>query len=102
MHRRTLLAAGLAAPFARAHAQAAWAPNRPIRFIVPFVAGGSTDVAAAATALLAAWPAAAGPLAERLRERWQAGQAEATSEQVVAVAVFGGALLGEHGPGLLR
>ena len=28
-------------------------------------------------ALLAAWPAAAGPLAERLRERWQAGQAEA-------------------------
>ena len=46
MHRRTLLAAGLVAPFARAHAQAAWAPNRPIRFIVPFVAGGSTDVAA--------------------------------------------------------
>ncbi|MBR0670291.1 Bug family tripartite tricarboxylate transporter substrate binding protein [Neoroseomonas soli] len=46
MHRRILLAAGLAAPFARAHAQAAWAPNRPIRFIVPFVAGGSTDVAA--------------------------------------------------------
>lgn len=46
MHRRTLLAAGLAAPFARAHAQAAWAPSRPIRFIVPFVAGGSTDVAA--------------------------------------------------------
>ena len=31
---------------ARAHAQAAWAPNRPIRFIVPFVAGGSTDVGA--------------------------------------------------------
>lgn len=28
-------------------------------------------------ALLAAWPAAAGPLAERLRERWQIGQAEA-------------------------
>ncbi|WP_246523254.1 Bug family tripartite tricarboxylate transporter substrate binding protein [Neoroseomonas eburnea] len=46
MNRRTLLAAGFAAPFARAHAQAAWAPNRPIRFIVPFVAGGSTDVAA--------------------------------------------------------
>ena len=46
MHRRTLIAAGLAAPFAQARAQAAWAPNRPIRFIVPFVAGGSTDVAA--------------------------------------------------------
>ena len=46
MNRRILLAVGLAAPFARAHAQAAWAPNRPIRFIVPFVAGGSTDVGA--------------------------------------------------------
>ena len=46
MHRRTLIAAGLAAPFAQARAQAAWAPNRPIRFIVPFVASGSTDVAA--------------------------------------------------------
>ena len=46
MNRRILIAAGLAAPFARAHAQAAWAPNRPIRFIVPFVAGGSTDVGA--------------------------------------------------------
>lgn len=46
MNRRILIAAGLAAPFARARAQAPWAPTRPIRFIVPFVAGGSTDVAA--------------------------------------------------------
>ncbi|MBR0662549.1 Bug family tripartite tricarboxylate transporter substrate binding protein [Neoroseomonas oryzicola] len=46
MNRRLLLAAGLAAPFARAHAQPAGSPNRPIRFVVPFVAGGSTDVAA--------------------------------------------------------
>lgn len=46
MNRRILIAAGIAAPFARAHAQAAWAPSRPIRFIVPFVAGGSTDVGA--------------------------------------------------------
>lgn len=46
MNRRLLVAAGLAAPFAHARAQAAWSPNRPIRFIVPFVAGGSTDVAA--------------------------------------------------------
>ena len=46
MNRRLLLAAGLAAPFLRAHAQPAWSPNRPIRFVVPFVAGGSTDVAA--------------------------------------------------------
>jgi tripartite-type tricarboxylate transporter receptor subunit TctC len=46
MNRRLLLAAGVAAPFARAQAQPAWSPNRPIRFVVPFVAGGSTDVAA--------------------------------------------------------
>ena len=46
MNRRTLIAAGFAAPFATARAQGTWAPSRPIRFIVPFVAGGSTDVAA--------------------------------------------------------
>ncbi|UPY36262.1 tripartite tricarboxylate transporter substrate binding protein [Sediminicoccus sp. KRV36] len=42
MLRRTLLASSLAPP---ALAQS-WAPTRPIRMIVPFVAGGSTDVAA--------------------------------------------------------
>jgi tripartite-type tricarboxylate transporter receptor subunit TctC len=42
MLRRALLATPLAAP---AFAQS-WAPTRPIRMIVPFVAGGSTDVAA--------------------------------------------------------
>lgn len=42
--RRTVLAMpALLAPFA---AQAQWAPARPLRMIVPFVAGGSTDVAA--------------------------------------------------------
>lgn len=44
MNRRTLLAAMLAAP-AVARAQS-WAPTRPIRFVVPFPAGGGTDVAA--------------------------------------------------------
>ncbi|MBR0643171.1 Bug family tripartite tricarboxylate transporter substrate binding protein [Plastoroseomonas hellenica] len=44
MNRRTLLAAMLAAP-AVARAQS-WAPSRPIRFVVPFPAGGGTDVAA--------------------------------------------------------
>lgn len=44
--RRSLLAAAALAPIA-ADAQAqTWAPTRPLRFVVPFVAGGSTDVAA--------------------------------------------------------
>lgn len=46
MNRRTLLVAGLTVAFGRAQAQPVWAPTRPIRFVVPFVAGGSTDVGA--------------------------------------------------------
>lgn len=53
MRRRTLLAAVVATP-AIATAQS-WAPDRPIRVVVPFGAGGPTDV----VARLLAEPAAA-------------------------------------------
>ena len=42
--RRTLLAT-LALP-AVARAQPAWAPTRPIRIVVPYTAGGASDISA--------------------------------------------------------
>jgi len=50
MHRRTLVASLGAAPIAplaaRAQTTAEWSPSRPVRIVVPFAAGGSTDVTA--------------------------------------------------------
>jgi tripartite-type tricarboxylate transporter receptor subunit TctC len=46
LHRRGLLAASLAAPFLGRGAAAAWAPDRAVTIIVPFAAGGPTDVIA--------------------------------------------------------
>ena len=45
--RRTLMAAALASPLLPHAARAqAWSPTRAIRFVVPFPAGGATDVVA--------------------------------------------------------
>jgi tripartite-type tricarboxylate transporter receptor subunit TctC len=65
MRRRSLLAASLAAP-SLAHAQAPY-PNRPIRVIVPFAAGGGTDVAARIWAARMSAAAPAGTSAPRPR-----------------------------------
>ncbi|MDO9708362.1 tripartite tricarboxylate transporter substrate-binding protein [Paracraurococcus lichenis] len=49
LSRRGLLAAGLALPavaHAQGTAQGGWAPDRPVSLIVPFAAGGPTDVIA--------------------------------------------------------
>ncbi|MBL6077366.1 tripartite tricarboxylate transporter substrate binding protein [Belnapia sp. T18] len=45
MHRRSLLAAAAILPASSVRAQPAW-PNQPIRLIVPFAAGGPTDIPA--------------------------------------------------------
>lgn len=51
LNRRDILGFALAAPFAASslHAQTDW-PNRPIKFIVPFSAGGAADTTARAVA----------------------------------------------------
>ncbi|GGJ23595.1 Bug family tripartite tricarboxylate transporter substrate binding protein [Neoroseomonas lacus] len=49
INRRVLLAAGLATP-AIARAQAPWTPDRPVRIIIPFAAGGASDLLARSAA----------------------------------------------------
>ncbi|WP_203073097.1 Bug family tripartite tricarboxylate transporter substrate binding protein [Falsiroseomonas ponticola] len=50
MRRRLLLGAALALPALSARAQAGWRPDRPIRMLVPFAAGGVADLTARAVA----------------------------------------------------
>ncbi len=45
MKKRRLLSLLVASPFA-ARAQGHWAPDKPIKLVVPFAAGGSTDITA--------------------------------------------------------
>ncbi|MBV1796761.1 tripartite tricarboxylate transporter substrate binding protein [Siccirubricoccus sp. G192] len=46
MHRRSLLATLATLPIAPAALAQNWAPERPVRLVVPYSAGGSTDVTA--------------------------------------------------------
>ena len=46
MRRRAMLAAAAAALTRPAAAQSGWAPTRPVTIVVPFAAGGTTDVMA--------------------------------------------------------
>lgn len=46
MNRRNLLAGIAAIPASSAYAQVGWSPDRPIRVIVPYAAGGGTDLTA--------------------------------------------------------
>jgi len=48
VNRRTVLGASLAAALPLAHAQQAWQPTRPVRLIVPYAPGGSSDIIARA------------------------------------------------------
>jgi tripartite-type tricarboxylate transporter receptor subunit TctC len=46
LHRRTALAATLAIPFIGSAKAQGWSPSRPVRIVVPFQAGGATDLTA--------------------------------------------------------
>ena len=46
MKKRTLLSLLAMAPFAAARAQGIWSPDKPVKLVVPFAAGGSTDITA--------------------------------------------------------
>jgi tripartite-type tricarboxylate transporter receptor subunit TctC len=83
MTTRRLLLASLAAAPAVARAQAPWAPSRPVRIIVPYPPGGTTD-------------ALARPLAARLTEVW--GVAVTVDNRGGAAGVVGADMVARAAP----
>ena len=81
MKRRGILATLVAAPLVsgRADAQAEWRPDRPIRIIVPFAPGGSTDTTASLVA-----DAIAGPLGQPVVVENRAGAGGTIAAEHVA------------------
>ena len=82
LNRRRLFAAGLlAAPFIRPARAAPWAPSQPVRLVVPYPAGGPTDVIARIVAA-----DIAGPLGQQVVVENMSGASGAIGTRVVAKA----------------
>ena len=96
LKRRTLLATTLALPAVRARAAEGWLPDRPVRMIVPFAAGGPADIFGRVFA---------DALAKQLRQpvvvENRGGAGGLLGTDAVAKSAPDGATLGFTGPGAL-
>ncbi|MDJ0389581.1 tripartite tricarboxylate transporter substrate binding protein [Roseomonas sp. E05] len=98
MKRRTLLAAGLALPalHARAASGAGWTPDRPLRLIVPFAAGGPADIFGRVFA-----EALGKPLGQPVVVENRGGAGGLVGTDAVAKSAPDGMTIGFTGPGAL-
>ncbi|WP_158600795.1 Bug family tripartite tricarboxylate transporter substrate binding protein [Teichococcus wenyumeiae] len=96
LKRRTLLATVLALPAVRARAAGDWLPDRPVRMIVPFAAGGPADIFGRVFA---------DALGKQLRQpvvvENRGGAGGLLGTDAVAKSALDGSTLGFTGPGAL-